>query len=192
MAVALEAILVAGLAAGVCLHGTSYAGEAVDLAKQAESYATDGKHAEAYEAMRSATLQVWDEGPLLFRKALFAAEAPKAFGIYKPRADHVFKPGEKLIIYAEPVGFKWLAKDGLNHSLLVADLILRTNDGKIVAGQKNFGTFSFDSLEQNMEIMVVMTVDFTGAPPGQYVVECAFTDKMSGKTANLELPFELK
>ncbi len=184
--------LAAILAAGVCLHGPSYAGEAADLAKQAESDATDGKHAEAYEAMRSATLQVWNQGPLLFRKALFTAESPKAFGIYKPRADNLFKTGEKLIIYAEPVGFKWQAKDGLNHSLLVADLILRTDDGKIVAGQKNFGSFSFDSLEQNMEIMVVLTIDFTGAPLGKYVVECAFTDKMSGKTANLELPFELK
>ncbi len=188
IAIALAAIL----AAGAHLDGTAYAGEVVDLAQQAETDAAAGKHAEAYEAMRSATLQVWNAGPLLFRKALFVAESPKAFGIYTPRADNVFKQGEKLIIYAEPVGFKWQAKDGLNHSLLVADLILRTNDGKIVAGQKNFGSFSFDSLEQNMEIMVVLTIDFTGAPPGKYVVEGAFTDKMGEKTATLELPFELK
>jgi hypothetical protein len=147
---------------------------------------------EAYEAIRSATLKVWNGGPLFFRKALFVAQSPTGFGLYQPRPANVFKPGEQLIIYAEPVGFKWEPKDGLNHALLVADLILRTEDGKVVAGQKNFGSFKFDSHEQNTEVMAVLTIDFTGAPPGKYVVDCTFTDKMSGKTASLELPFEIK
>jgi hypothetical protein len=83
------------------------------------------------------------------------------------------------VIYAEPIGSKWQEKDGLNHALLVADLVLQTEDGNVAAGQKNFGQFKFDSHEQNMEVMAVLTIDFTGAPAGKYVVETTFNDKMS-------------
>jgi len=178
--------------AGANLGGAAFAEELTDLAKQAESDAKAGKYLEAYEAMRTATLQEWNAGPLLFRKAVFVAGSPSGFGIYQARPDNVFKPGEKLVIYAEPIGFKWQPKDGLQHALLVADLVLSKEDGTVVAGQKNFGEFKFDSHEQNTEVMSVLTIDFTGAPAGKYVVEVTFNDKMSDKMAKFELPFEIK
>ena len=107
------------LLAGAVFSGVASAQSIMDLAKQAESQSADGKSVEAYETMRKATLQVWDASPLVFRRALFVAGSPSGFGIYNPRPDNVFKPGEKLVIYAEPIGFKWENKDGLEHALLV-------------------------------------------------------------------------
>jgi hypothetical protein len=186
------AIVALTLLAGAHLGGTAYAEELTDMAKQAQSDSKAGKHLEAYEVMRKATFQVWNEGPLMFRKAVFAAGSPGGFGIYDPRPDNVFKSGEKLVIYVEPIGFKWEAKDGLNHALLVADLALKDGEGTVVAEQAGFGKFSFDSRDLNMEVMTVLTIDFTDAPAGKYVAELKFNDTVGDKSATFELPFEIK
>jgi len=187
-----EVIIAIVAIASISVGSAAFAEKLTDLAQQAEIDTKVGKHLNAYEAMRKATLQVWDAGPLLFRKAVFVAGTASGFGIYDPRSNNVFKPGEKLVIYAEPIGFKWQAKDELQHALLVADIVIRAEDGNVVASQKNFGEFKFDSREQNMEVMTVLTIGFPGAPAGKYVQEVRFIDKMSDKTGKFELPFEIK
>ena len=185
-------ILALAVCAGASLGGVACAEELTDLAKQADSEAKAGKNLEAYDTMRKATLQVWNAGPFLFHKALFVTGSPNGFGIYDPRPDNVFKQGEKLVIYVEPVGFTWEPKDGLNHAQIVADLVLKDGEGTVVGQQEGFGTFTFDSREENMEVMSALTIDFTEAPPGKYAAELKFTDKVGGKTASFELPFEIK
>lgn len=185
-------VLAFGLAAGVGLAGIANAEDLSDLAKQAQKDAKDGKNLEAYDAMRKAALQVWSDGPLLFRKAMFTTRAPDGFGIYDARPDTVFKPGEKLLIYVEPVGFTWQKKDELNHAQLVADLVLKDGEGTVVGKQEGFGTFTFDSREENMEVITSLTIDFTEAPVGKYAAELKFTDTIGDKSASFELPFEIK
>jgi hypothetical protein len=186
-------ILALAVCAGASLLGRpADAEELTDLAKQADSEAKAGKNLEAYNTMRKAAFQVWKEGPLLFRKSLFVAGTPGGFGIYDPRPDSVFNQGEKLVIYVEPVGFSWQQKDGLNHALLVADLVVKDSEGNIVAQQEGFGKFTFDSREENMEVMTALTIDFTEAPAGKYTAELKFTDKVGDKSASFELPFEIK
>lgn len=177
---------------GANLGGAAYAEELTDMAKQAESDSKAGRHLAAYDVMRKATQKIWNASPLLFRKSLFVSGTPGGFGIYDPRPDNVFKSGEKLVIYVEPVGFKWESKNDLNHALLVADLTLKNGDGTVVAQQADFGKFTFDSRDQNMEIMTVLAIDFTDAPVGKYIAELKFTDKVGDKSASFELPFEIK
>lgn len=182
------------LALVVCL-GTERAAHAqsvTQLAKRAKAEAKSGKDLEAYNTMRKAVLKIWDSGPLLFREALFVKGAPTGYGIYDPRPDHVFKPGEKLFIYVEPVGFTWKLKNGLNRAELVSDLVLKDSEGTVLGEQEAFGTFTFDSRDENMEVMTALTIDFTEAPAGKYVAELKFTDKLGKKSASFELPFEIK
>lgn len=185
-------VLAFALAAGMGLGGIAHAQDLTNLAKQAEKDAKDGKNLEAYDAMRKAARQVWNDGPLFFRKAVFVTKAPDGFGIYDLRPDAVFRPGEKLFIYVEPVGFTWQEKDGLNHAQLVADLVLKDGEGTVLGEQKGFGTFTFDSREQNMEVITSLTIDFTESPVGQYAAELKFTDTLGDKSASFELPFEIK
>jgi len=186
------AVFALALLAGASFATVASAEELTDLAKQAESDVKDGKNLDAYDAMRKATLQVWNASPLLFRKSIFVSGSPDGFGIYDPRPDNVFKPGEKLIIYVEPVGFAWQAKEGLNHAQLVVDLIMKDGEGNVVAQQQGFGTFTFDSREQNTETMTVVTIDFGEAPAGKYTAELKFNDTVGDKSASVELPFEIK
>lgn len=185
-------VVMLALAGCVTLTGASPAQNLNDLAKKARAAAKDGKDLEAYETMRKAALKVWRESPLLFRKAIFVKTAPKGFGVYDPRPDGPFKPGEKLFIYVEPVGFTWKKRDGLRHAELVADLVLKDEEGTVLAEQEGFGTFTFDIREQITEVMTSLAFDFPEAPEGKYAAELKFTDTLGKKSATFELPFEIK
>lgn len=185
-------ILSLALVAAAGLGRAAGAQDVTALAKEAQAAAKDGKPLEAYDKMRQATLKMWSAGPLDFRKALFVTKPPSGFGIYNPRPDSIFKPGEKLILYVEPVGFTWKPKDGLNHAALSADLVLKSEEGAIMGEQEGFATFTFDSREENLEVMSAVTIDFTEAPAGRYSAELKFTDTLGDKSATFSLPFEIK
>lgn len=169
-----------------------HAGEIEDLAREAEKQANAGQHLEAVETLRRAINVLTAKGPLALRRVQFISEPPRAFGIYQPRADNVFRAGEPLIVYAEPVGMGWKAEGGVNRAQMATDFVIRTADGKILGGQKEFGKFEFNSLERNHEVMTHLTIKLSGAPPGRYVLAATFRDLINGKSAMLELPFEIK
>ncbi len=172
--------------------GPTFAGEIEDLARDAETKLRAGQHLAAVEALRRAIGIVNAKSPLALRKVQFIAEPPKGFGIYKQRANSVFRPGEPLIVYAEPVGMGWRLEDGLNNALLATDFEIRTPDGQVLGGQKEFGRFSFASHEQNQEIMTHLTIRLSGIPAGAYVFGATYRDEVGRKSASLELPFQIK
>jgi hypothetical protein len=182
-------IVLAALAGAV---GTSLAGEIEDLAREAEAKANAGRHVEAVETLRRAIGILAAKGPLALRRVQFISEPPKGFGIFKPRAGNVFRQGEPLIVYAEPVGMGWRAADGLNRAHIATDFEIRSPDGKILGGQRDFGRFEFASHDQNQEIMTHLTIRLSGAPAGRYLFAATYRDQMTGKSATLELPFEIK
>jgi hypothetical protein len=153
VAIALVLAFVVSTGAEVPAHAQSVQ----ELAKSATSEAKRGNDLEAYNTIRKAALRIWEQGPLLFREALFVKSA-----------------------------------GGLNHAELVSDLILKDSEGKVLAEQAGFGTFTFNSRDNNMEVMTSLTIDFTEAPAGKYVAELKFTDKLGDKSASFELPFEIK
>jgi hypothetical protein len=169
-----------------------HAGEVADLGRAAEKQASAGKHADAVDTLRRAIDAVMAKGPLVLRRVQFITEPPRGFGIYQPRASNVFGPGEPLIVYAEPVGVGWKAEGGINRTQLVTDFDIRTRDGKILGGQKEFGKFEFNSREPHHEMMTHLTITINGAPANQYVLTATYRDLISGKSATLELPFEIR
>lgn len=168
------------------------AGEITDLARQAETQASAGRHVEAIETLRRAIDVLSAQAPLSLRHAQYVAQPPKGFGVYQPRATAVFKPGEPLIVYAEPIGMGWKPVDGVNRAQIVTDFEIRTPDGRILGGQRDFGRFDFVSHDRNNEVMTHLTITLSGAPPGKYVFAATFHDKITGKSADMELPFEIR
>jgi hypothetical protein len=169
-----------------------HAGEIEDLGREAEKQANAGQQLQAVETLRRAINVLTAKGPLALRRVQFITEPPRGFGIYQPRADNVFRPGEPLIVYAEPVGVGWKAEGELNRAQMVTDFEIRTADGKVLGGQKEFGKFEFNSRERNQEIFTHLTITLSGARPGRYVLAATYRDLVNGKSAMLELPFEIK
>jgi hypothetical protein len=171
---------------------TSRAGEIEALAREAEAKAAAGQHVEAANALRQALATLAANAPLSLRNVQFVAGAPKGFGIYQPRGGNSFPPGEPLVVYAEPFGVAWQPEGEQFNALLTVDFEIRTPAGEILTGKKDFGRFAFTSRERNLEIMTHLTLNLSGAPAGDYVFGATYHDKMSGKSASLDLPFQIK
>jgi hypothetical protein len=135
---------------------------------------------------------VWTKTPLLVRRALFVAERPEGFGIYQERASNLFKSGETLITYAEPLGYGWNdVGNGQVEFGFSVDFLVKGTDGKLLAGQENFARLVKRSHNRNREFMLTLSLDLDGAPPGDYIVEYKLHDIASDKTTSFEQPFKI-
>lgn len=140
----------------------------------------------------AAVYEAWAKTPLTVRTAVFVANHPDGFGLYTPRANNVFKPGEKLVAYAEPVGYGWKQEGGGMYKFgFDVDFLIKSTDGKVLGGQQNFAKLGRESRVRNREFMLTLTMSVSGAEPGDYVLEYVLHDIASDKTATIDLPFKI-
>ena len=159
----------------IALTGTGHAQTVQDI---------DKRDAAVYEA--------WSATPLAIRRAVFVSQHPDGFGQYVERADNEFKKGEKLVTYAEPVGYGW--KDIGNGQFQFGfkiDFLIKSPDGKILAGQEDFADITETSRAKNREFMVTLTMNLTGAKAGDYVIEYKLRDIASSKTGSFTQRFKI-
>jgi hypothetical protein len=161
-----------------------------DLVKQVE--AQSHSTVEAVEMLRKAMIIVSEKGKFTFRKALFVQGPPQGFGVYTQRKDNIFKIGERIYVYLEPVALTWKKQDGFYRTLVTVDYEVRTPEGKVVLRQPNAGKVDLKSREQNQEVMFQFNLGLSGARPGKLVLAATYRDSVSGEAASFELPFELK
>lgn len=182
---AVPALLIAVLTAGA-----AFAGPVAEQGQKAEAMMASDPVA-ALDALDAAIEEVWTASPLLFRKVLFVDSA-SGFGIYSERSGAVFKPGEPIIIYGEPVGFAY-GKNGLGglEINLAVDLVLVGADGAELIAKEDFAAFVLPVRYHNREFQITLTANLTGLPNGKYVGRFTIRDKHSEKSGRFELPFEI-
>jgi hypothetical protein len=143
------------------------------------------------EALQKAVTDAWEKMPLTQRRAIFVVESPPLYGAYVERPSNVFKPGEKLVTYVEPVGYTWTSNGEMYDFGVSVDFTVKTAEGKILGGQEKFGNFVKTSRAKVQEFMVVLTVSLDGAPPGKYVLEYKLHDNGSDKVSSFSQPFTI-
>lgn len=144
-----------------------------------------------FDKAEAALSQAWDQMPLGFSKIAFITEAT-GFGVYKEKADAVFKQGEPIVIYAAPVGYGFKDNaDGTHDFGFDVDLKLKTPGGEVVAEQANFSDVRLSSHAKNREFFVTLTLNLTDAPAGDFIIEYVVRDIASDKSAVISLPFTL-
>lgn len=167
------------------------AGPLVDKAAEAEADLAAGNAVKALAAVESAFNQVWDEAPLGFSEALFVSAKPAGFGIYDARPTNVFRPGEDMMVYAEPYAFGY-GRDGDRFEIgFDADFELRTVKGQILTRKEGFAVLDMTSRRRNKEFQVFITYSFAGLKPGDYVLSTKLRDRNSEKAGSFELPFTI-
>ena len=98
-----------------------------------------GQSLQDVERAQAALIAAWEKSPLTMRRALFVAKKAQGFGQYEERSSNVFKAGEPLIAYAEPVGYGWKdVGNGVFEFGFAVDFLIKSPDGKILAGQQDF------------------------------------------------------
>ena len=134
----------------------------------------------------------WVKAPLAMRQAFFVDGTPSGFGIYEKRPNSNFKQGEKLVTYAEPVGYGW--KGNADNTYVFGfdiDLTLKSADGVEIQKKGNFFHLAATSHAKNREFFITLTLDLTGAPVGDYIVDYTVHDIASDKSAVISQPFSI-
>lgn len=136
--------------------------------------------------------EVWARLPFSTRHVHFVSRKADNIGDYEARADNVFKKGEKLMTYIEPVGFtRKAAGDGFQVNTIV-DLEVLSGDKKTTLnGQKAFFTHTVKSRGRVRDLFLNMTLSLDGAPAGDYVVAYTLHDT-NDRTTRVEQPFTIK
>lgn len=143
------------------------------------------------ERREQEVVSAWEKAPLGVRRAIFVDEKPKLFGAYTERASNVFRRGEPLLTYAEPVGYSWTpGPDGFRFGVTL-DFLVKSRDGKVLGGQEKFLTFSQVSRAKVRELMLNVDLNLSGAPAGDYVIQYTLHDVGNGRTATIEQPFRI-
>lgn len=180
------------LFAGLVSISTANAGSLEDNVKNAVQLTAAGKGAQSVAAMKNAAADLWLKSPLSFAVAVFVDKPGSNYGNFEPRPNNVFKTGEKLRVYAEPIGYGWQKVGDIYHTNLVVDAALLSPSGKVLWGKKGFGNFKLSSRRRFMEYMMNLSLSISGVPPGKYAVQYTVSDTVGGNTAQMKLPFSVK
>jgi hypothetical protein len=144
-------------------------------------------------AMQDAVADAWQKIPLTQRRSIFVSESPTSYGTYEERKSNIFKIGEKIITYVEPVGYTWATNlDGTYSYGVTVDFLVKRSDGKVLGGQENLLSVDKKSRVRNQELMLVLSLSLDAIDPGDYFVEYKIHDKQSSKESKFTQNFVVR
>lgn len=169
------------------------AGPIADQAAEIETSLAAGQPDAALSATRSLFNLVWDQvGTIAFSNVVLVADTASGYGIYTPRADAVFKPGEPVIVYAEPFGFGYGAQaDGTWGIGFDVDLTVLTPTGEVLIEAADLMQLALVSRYQNKEFQANLTYNLKGLEAGTYVLRSTMRDQNSDRSGSFDLTIEI-
>lgn len=181
------------LLATLLLPGPALAGPLVDAATLAEEKLAAGDYPGALEAGHAILDQLWQASPgLSFGQALLVAQNATGFGVFNPRENNVFKPGEPILIYCEPLGFAYGEPGaGLYSVNFVVDLQVLDALGNELANAPGATEFNMTSRHQNREVQANITYTLDGLPVGRYTLITTLRDKNSPRSGSFQTAIEV-
>jgi hypothetical protein len=181
------------LLATFLLPGPVLAGPLVDSATVAEEKLAAGDYSGAMEAGRAIFDQLWQANPgLTFSQALLVAQNATGFGVFNPRENNVFKPGEPILIYCEPLGFAYGEPGaGLFSVNFIIDLQVLDALGNELANAPGATEFNMTSRHRNREVQANITYTLDGLPIGRYTLITTLRDKNSLRTGSFQTAIEV-
>ena len=144
------------------------------------------------ERQYTALYAAWDKAPLAVRNAGLMAEKPVSFGQFTPAPSDHRTADKPLIVYAELVGYAWGKRpDGMYAIGVAVDATSKAKDGQTLLSKPNFLNSEALSRNRNLEFYLILTVELTNAPPGDYVIEWRTRDQNSAKEVTFRTPFTI-
>jgi hypothetical protein len=136
--------------------------------------------------------EAWGKLGLTERTYTFVTEPSKGYGIYQEKQSSIFKPGEKVITYVEPIGFSWKELPHDMYELnFVSDVKIKAANGDVLLDQKGFAKNMMQSHNANMEFSMDFTLTLTGAPAGQYSLTYTIHDMSGNQTSTFDQEFTI-
>lgn len=166
---------------------------AVFVAASTAALADAGETLKDLIAAEDATYEAWEALPLTVRTSLLVEARSTGYGQYVSRESNVYKPGEPVVLYVEPIGYSWAEEAGdLYRFGFDVDLVLKARDGSVISEQKQFLKTSQSGHAANQEFSMDLTLTIDGAPDGEYVLEYIIHDSVSGEATTVSHDFAVK
>ncbi|MBK1622793.1 hypothetical protein [Afifella marina] len=161
-----------------------------DLGEKAAEALEKGDTVAALDLLDEASDIVWREGPLAFRKAL-AVRSAEGFGDYVPRPDNRYRPGETMLVYAEPVAFTYEPQDGQHLVAMDVDLTISNLTGQVIAEGRKVFSVKTKVKAPKRDFNVVLSCPVPELRPGNYRAEFTFHDTQNAKSAGFSIPLQI-
>jgi hypothetical protein len=155
------------------------------LFNDAAEFVKKGRPLEAIETTRLALMDIWNNAPLSIAQSVLIKEKATGYGMYAPRPNNVYKAGDPILLYVEPVCYTIKQEKDVYSFGMSADFEVTSEDGRILGGQKGFGRWSFKSRRPNFEIFINLTYTLTAVKPGEYTIETKLKDALGPDIATV-------
>jgi hypothetical protein len=176
----------------LCAAHASAADDVADLLASAGRLAAQQDVLGADALMRQAMAELWSQGPMGFRQATLVSQQAEGFGMEVPRADSSFGANEPILVYAEPVGYRFVRSEGAYEFGFSADFAVLSEDMEVLAGQRDYQSWRFRSRYPLFEVYLNLSYTLDGAPPGNYIIETELHDLYSDRSTNVRLPVTVR
>ncbi|MDR6816658.1 hypothetical protein J2X76_001831 [Neorhizobium sp. 2083] len=138
------------------------------------------------------TYEAWGKLGLTERLVTFVTAPSTGYGIYQEKQSSIFKQGEKVITYVEPIGYGWKELPHDMYELnFVSDLKIKAANGDVMLDKKAFSTNVLQSHNANMEFSMDFTLTLTGAPAGKYTLTYTIHDMSGDQTSTFDQEFTI-
>jgi hypothetical protein len=170
------------------------ASPAVEALNEGIQQVQKGDFEKAFKTVDQAALEIWSKAPFSLRNVFYTKGKGTGFGVYQRRADNVYPvQGEPIYIYMEPRFYQIMkSPEGVYSFGFDVDVYFSTKDGNVLFGREGFLKTTMRSLVPNREFMLTVTLNLSGAKPGDYVIRLVVTDKLSKQKAETRLPLVIK
>jgi photosystem II reaction center protein PsbP len=150
-----------------------------------------------FETARDQYLVAWNQTTLHSTFDTFIEQgSATGYGVYVQHPS-VFKPGDSIVLYVEPVGFAHKPLiDNMGNTLyqinFTADIIISDNQGRQLAALKDIPAGSINSHHKNTEMFLTVKLDQkTPFPIGDYKITYIVKDASSGKSFQIVKPIKI-
>ncbi|AFU60092.1 hypothetical protein Ngar_c31760 [Candidatus Nitrososphaera gargensis Ga9.2] len=137
-------------------------------------------------------LAAWNQTEFDAAFSTFVEEFSAAgYGVYQEHGN-VFRPGETMVLYVEPVGFdheQVIDEEGNTLYLMnmTADYVIASGNGTELQVIEDIPVGSIVSHRSNMELFLELTLTQASPfPVGDYLITYVVTDEVSGESFMLE------
>lgn len=159
------------------------------LLDQARGSLQAGQKVEALGLLDQAGQALWNQMGLGVTKAVLTREEAQGFGMYNPRESNVFANNESILAYVEPRGYRVTSpQPGLFAFGVRVDVSLLSAKGEVLWGKENVLVKNILSRSFNREFYITLTLNFKGAPAGDYVVLLTLHDQQAPTPVQVRLP----
>ncbi len=166
------------------------AGRSLDEASAALAKADP---ATALRQTLDAALAIAGAMPLGIARAELVEQRALGYAAETPRGNDRFPAGTPILVYLEPVGYRFDIADGTVFFGFAVDIALLNGQGRVVALRDDFGSWTFRTLRPRLESFVDLAIATDGLPPGGYLLRLTLRDLVDpAARANATLPVTIE